>query len=69
MLPRDRGLPMTARGNQGDFSLLDAYIDAANAEALAALAARIDVEGRLVQLFRDAEHLPQNDQELDHDDS
>jgi hypothetical protein len=60
---------MTARGNRGEFSLLDAYVYAANAEALAALAIRIDVDRRLEQLLRAAEHLPEDDQEPGHDDN
>jgi hypothetical protein len=60
---------MTAHGNMGEFDQLDAYMHAADAEALAALAIRLDVEARLQQVLRDAEHPEQKAQEPGHDDS
>lgn len=59
MSPNDRDLPVTGHGNTGEFDQLDAYMDAADAEALAALTARLDVEARLRQVLQNAEQLEQ----------
>jgi len=46
---------MTAHEAMGEFDQLDALMQAAHAEALDALAARINVEERLRQMLRDVE--------------
>jgi hypothetical protein len=48
---------MTAHGNMGEFDQLDEYIYAADAEALVALTARLDVEARLQQVLQHAEQM------------
>ena len=53
----DRCLPVTGHENMGEFDQLDEYIHAADAEALAALTARLDVEARLQQVLQRAEEL------------
>jgi hypothetical protein len=45
---------MTGHANQDEFDQLDAYMCAADEEALAALTARIDVEARLRQVLQHA---------------
>lgn len=60
---------MKAPRNPGEFDELDAYVRAADAEALAALAARIDVERHLQQLLQDAGHPQQEAQEPGHKDN
>ncbi len=59
---------MTGHGNVGEFDQLDAYIHVADAEALAALTARLDVEARLQRVLRHVEQLEQ-EARLPEDDS
>lgn len=67
MLPYDRDLPVTGRGNMGEFDQLDAYIHAADAEALAALTAGLDVEAHLQEILQRAESPEQKAQATDDD--
>jgi hypothetical protein len=59
----DQQQPMTARGPMGEFHELDTLMHAAHAEALDALAERIDVEERLRQMLGDVEDPQSEDRE------
>jgi hypothetical protein len=69
MPSHDRRLPMTAAGKMGEFDQLDAYMQRADEDALAALTESLSVEGRLQELLHDSGHSAQDVQEPNQNDS